>query len=51
MVCTVTDDGTETIGDIEWDDDSWCLCPHCDKEGRLKDFYCETKGQDNGETA
>jgi hypothetical protein len=38
MVCTVIDDGTEKIGDIEWDENSWCLCPRCEKDGKLKDF-------------
>jgi predicted RNA-binding Zn-ribbon protein involved in translation (DUF1610 family) len=38
---TVTDDGTEDHGDIEWDDDSYADCPECGRHGTLRDFRAE----------
>jgi hypothetical protein len=35
---TVTDDGTEDHGDVEWNDDSYAECPECQRHGTLKDF-------------
>lgn len=37
-VFTVTDDGTEDHGDIEWDDDNYAECRECHRYGTLKDF-------------
>jgi len=37
-LATVTDDGAETFGDMEWDDDSFTRCPECDYWGRLAKF-------------
>jgi hypothetical protein len=34
----VTDDGAETFGDLEWDDQSFAACPTCGKEGKLGEF-------------
>jgi hypothetical protein len=34
----VTDDGSEAIGDHEWDDGSWTRCSECDHTAPLKDF-------------
>jgi hypothetical protein len=35
---TVTDDGTEDHGDVEWDDDNYAECTGCHHRGTLKDF-------------
>ncbi len=35
---TVTDDGVEDHGDMEWDDDSYAECAECCKHGTLRDF-------------
>lgn len=37
----VTDDGTDGLGDIEWDDKSICVCKACDFNGVVADFYEE----------
>ncbi len=37
-VFEVVDDGTVGHGDVEWDDDSWTLCPACEHEGKLGEF-------------
>ena len=37
-VFEVADDGTQDYWDIEWDDDSYCCCDYCGKEGELRDF-------------
>jgi hypothetical protein len=34
----VTDDGAETFGDLEWDDQSFAACPTCGREGKLGEF-------------
>jgi len=34
----VYDDGTDGHGDIEWDDDSYCICIECYHEGKKRDF-------------
>lgn len=31
-VFEVFDDGTSTHKDIEWEDDSWAMCQHCQTE-------------------
>lgn len=36
--CVVTDDGSEPVGDHEWDDESATRCPECGFDGTLKDF-------------
>ena len=36
---TVYDDGTELSGgDVEWDNDAYCVCLNCDASGKAKDF-------------
>jgi hypothetical protein len=42
-IVTVTDDGTEDHGDMEWDDDSYAECPKCHRHGTLKDFQVTTR--------
>jgi hypothetical protein len=37
-IATVTDDGTDDVGDMEWDDDSYAECTGCHRHGTLKDF-------------
>ena len=39
-IFTVVDDGIEDHGDVEYDDDSWALCPafECEYEGKLGTF-------------
>lgn len=34
----VCDDGTEPIGDVEWDDDAHCQCAMCSHSGTVADF-------------
>jgi hypothetical protein len=38
--CTfeVTDDGSEAIGDHEWDGDSTIACSECNHSGKVKEF-------------
>jgi hypothetical protein len=38
---TVSDDGTEDHGDVEWDDESFCQCEDCDHKGTVADFTLE----------
>jgi len=38
-LATVTDDGVEDYGDMEWDHDSYAECTQCGKSGVLSDFY------------
>jgi Zn ribbon nucleic-acid-binding protein len=40
-IFTVVDDGTEDHGDVEWDEDSWALCPACEYEGKLGMFHTD----------
>ena len=40
-VFEVTDDGTGDHGDVEWDEDSYVLCPSCEFEGKLGHFQIE----------
>jgi predicted nucleic-acid-binding Zn-ribbon protein len=35
---TMTDDGEDGHGDIEWEDDSACTCCECGHTGTVKDF-------------
>ncbi len=46
-VCTfdVTDDGSEAVGDHEWDDESTIVCASCSLLGKIKDFK---KGKKRG---
>ena len=37
-VFEVTDMGTEGHGGVEWDENSWTLCPVCEHEGKLGEF-------------
>ena len=34
----VTDDGAECVGDVEWDDDSFCECGGCHCKGKVSNF-------------
>jgi hypothetical protein len=36
--CIVTDDGSDPVGDHEWDNDSATQCLECGFDGELKDF-------------
>ena len=38
ITCVVTDEGSEPVGDHEWDGESNTHCPACDFAGVLKDF-------------
>ena len=38
ITCLVTDDGSEPVGDHEWDDHSATRCVECGFSGELKDF-------------
>jgi hypothetical protein len=42
-IATVTDEGTEDHGDMEWDDDSYAECAACYRHGTLKDFEITTE--------
>lgn len=44
----VTDDGTSEFRDVEWDDDSTCVCP-CGKRGPLRDFKTGTSCDEGSE--
>jgi hypothetical protein len=35
---TVSDEGTEEYGDVEWDNNSYCHCPECDLDGIVYSF-------------
>jgi hypothetical protein len=37
--CLVTDDGSDPVGDHDWDEDSATDCPECGFTGKLKDFH------------
>lgn len=39
ITCVVTDDGSDPVGDHEWDDDSGTHCPNCGFDGKLKAFH------------
>ena len=40
IVMEISDDGTESpIGDITWEDDSYCECRACMHKGTVKDFF------------
>lgn len=38
ITCVVTDNGSEPVGDHEWDDESSTHCPECGFDGKLKSF-------------
>ncbi len=38
-LATVSDDGVEDHGDMEWGDDSYAECARCHRHGSLKEFY------------
>jgi hypothetical protein len=38
ITCDVADDGSEPVGDHEWDDHSATRCPECGFDGELKEF-------------
>lgn len=39
----VVDDGTESHGDVEWDQDAYTRCPECGHEGKLQDFHLSSQ--------
>jgi Zn ribbon nucleic-acid-binding protein len=39
----VTDDGAETFGDMEWNDESSARCPACGHGATLQKFRVESK--------
>ena len=38
VACEVTDDGSEPVGDHEWDDASSTRCPECGRAGLMREF-------------
>ena len=40
---TFYDDGTDDVGDMEFDDDSFCRCMSCHKVGVVADFKKPSK--------
>ena len=34
----VTSQGSEPFGDHEWDEDSFCRCPNCNRTGDVSEF-------------
>ena len=40
ITCTgeLTANGSEALGDHEWEDDSFCLCPECEHQGVVENF-------------
>lgn len=40
----VSDEGTETINDTEWNEDSFCRCDECDYCGTVKEFLIKNWG-------
>ena len=38
ITCLVTDDGSDPVGDHDWDDNSSTQCPECGFSGTLKEF-------------
>ncbi len=50
-IATVTDDGTEDHGDMEWDDDSYAECPKCYRHGTVKDFQVTSQPPSEWEAA
>jgi hypothetical protein len=45
IMCVVTDEGSDPCGDHDWDDDSFAVCPECDKDGPLADFRTPEKAE------
>lgn len=43
----VRDDGTECVGDVEWDDNSFCECGGCKFRGKVKNFTAPSPGGAN----
>jgi hypothetical protein len=37
-LAVVTDDGAETLGDMEWDDGRFAECPECRHHGTVAEF-------------
>jgi hypothetical protein len=37
-VFLVYDSGTESYSNVEWDDESRCVCDRCDFTGKVKEF-------------
>lgn len=42
ITCDATDDGSEPVGDHDWDDDSNTYCPGCGFDGKLRHFRTES---------
>jgi hypothetical protein len=47
-IFTVTDDGTDDFGDVEWNDDSYAECLQCRRQGTVKDFSCHDSASNPG---
>ena len=43
ITCLVTDDGSEPVGDHDWDDNSSTQCPECGFCGTMKEFRKPSK--------
>lgn len=37
-VATVFDSGTDDVTEVEWDDNSACICRECRHDGSVRDF-------------
>jgi DNA-directed RNA polymerase subunit RPC12/RpoP len=46
VLVLVTDDGTEDLGNSEWDADRYCECDNCRYAGTIKDFSEPAAEQD-----
>ena len=41
-LAVVTDEGAETFGDMDWDDDNYAECPECGFPDTLAAFRCHS---------
>jgi uncharacterized protein (DUF2225 family) len=46
-IFTVMQDGTDDYGDVEWSNDSVCVCTNCGFEGTVADFTGDHSAPDN----
>ena len=44
-LASVTDEGTDMFGDVQWYDTSYCECPDCWHRGCVKDFTTNPQPQ------
>ena len=47
-LASVTDEGTDIFGDVQWHSTSYCECPGCWHRGTVADFH--SNGQDESST-